>query len=102
VRDGTLLAYVVFVMPLAESLFFRGVLQQTYNFWQTGLFCTAWNLVLFFPLMNVGPYPLLVGIILLMANLMYSYVRDRNGLAAAWICQITINLVILFLPFAIQ
>src|SRR5690606_35291387 len=31
--SGTLLAYLVFVMPLAESLFFRGLLQEYYNFW---------------------------------------------------------------------
>jgi hypothetical protein len=31
-------------------------------------------------------------------NLIYSYVRQRNGLAAAWICQIVANIVLLFLP----
>jgi hypothetical protein len=36
---------------------------------------------------------------MLMANLLYGYVRNRNGLAAAWICQMTVNLVLLFFPF---
>jgi hypothetical protein len=96
--SGTLLAYLVFVMPLAETLFFRGLLQQGRTFWQVSLIATAWQLVLFFPLINIGPYPLLIGVALLMANAMYSYVRERNGLAAAWLCQITVNVVLFFLP----
>lgn len=96
---GTALAYLVFVMPLAETLFFRGLLQRGRPFWQAGLICTVWQMILFFPLIDVGPYPLVVGITLLMANLMYSYVRGRNGLAAAWLCQITVNLALIFFPF---
>jgi hypothetical protein len=30
----------------------------------------------------------------------YSYVRQRNGLAAAWAAQIVVNLLVMFLPFA--
>lgn len=97
---GTVLAYVVFVMPLGESLFFRGVLQENRSFWGTGLLATVWGLVLFFPLVNQGPLPLVVGVILLMANTMYSYVRERNGLAAAWLCQIIVSLLLFFVPFA--
>jgi membrane protease YdiL (CAAX protease family) len=97
---GTLLAYLVFVMPLAETLFFRGMFQQGRTFWATGLTCTVWSVVLFFPLINRGPYPLIVAVILLMANMMYSYVRERNGLAAAWICQIVVNFLVFFIPFA--
>lgn len=96
---GTALAYLVFVMPLGETLFFRGIYQQTYAFWTTALICTLWQLVLFFPLMNREAYPLIMGAIFLMANLMYGYVRQRNGLAAAWLCQIIINIVVLFIPF---
>jgi len=97
---GTVLAYLIFVMPLAETLFFRGLLQPPRTFWLTALLCTAWQLVLFFPLINSGPLPLIAGIVFLMANLLYGYVFDRNGLAAAWVCQITVNLTLLFLPFA--
>lgn len=96
---GTVLAYLVFVMPLGETLFFRGILQNSYSFWSAGLICTVWQLVLFFPLMNRQAYPLIMGVIFLMANLMYGYVRERNGLAAAWFCQIAINLLVLFVPF---
>jgi membrane protease YdiL (CAAX protease family) len=96
---GTILAYIVFVMPLGETLFFRGLLQQNMSFWSNGLVCTAWQMVLFFPLINRGPYPLIVGVVVLMANSMYSYVRERNGLAAAWVCQIVVNVLLIFVPF---
>jgi hypothetical protein len=33
--------------------------------------------------------------------MIYSYVRQRNGLAAAWLCQIVVNVVVLFLPVLI-
>lgn len=95
---GALLAYIVFVMPLAETLFFRGLLQKTRTFWETGLLATGWQLALFFPMVNRGPYPLIVGVILLMANITYSYVNERNGLAAAWLSQITIHMLLLFIP----
>jgi len=98
---GTALAFMVFVMPLGETLFFRGILQEYYSFWQSALFCTIWQLVLFFPLINRGPFPLFIGATLLMSNLIYGYVRNRNGLAAAWICQISVNLGLIVLPFAL-
>jgi membrane protease YdiL (CAAX protease family) len=97
---GALLAYLVFVIPLAETLFFRGVLQDARPFWMTGVICTLWGVVLFFPLVNRGPFPLIVAVILLMANMMYSYVRERNGLAAAWLCQIVVHFAVFFVPFA--
>lgn len=99
---GVVLAYVVFVMPMAESLFFRGVIQERRPFWLVAILSTAWSLILFAPMLNLTAYPgvaVLIGITLIMMNLLYSYVRDRNGLAAAWICQITVNVVVLFVPY---
>ena len=101
---GTLLAYLVFVMPLAETLFFRGVLQQQLNFWLVGLLGGLWSVVLFFPVMwqqvLLAPIvALFLAVALLTMNLMYSYVRERNGLAAAWICQIVANLIMFGLPY---
>ncbi len=102
--SGSLLAFLVFVMPLAETLFFRGLLQGQLTFWLVGLLATLWNIVLFFPVMwdAVAARPAVTAVIvilLLMMNLLYVYVRKRNGLAAAWICQIVANLVILYIPF---
>ncbi len=101
-RPGTVLAYLIFVMPLAETLFFRGVLQQGREFWEVGLWSSFWSILLFFPLLNLGEYPavaFVIAVALVIINMIYSYVRYRNGLAAAWLCQITINIVMIFLPF---
>lgn len=103
-RAGTLLAFLVFVMPLAETLFFRGLIQRQMAFYMVGLLATFWSLVLFFPVMwgdfiQAPAVGLVIGVALLMMNLLYSYVRERNGLAAAWICQIVANLLLVFVPF---
>ena len=100
---GTVLAYLIFVMPLAETLFFRGVLQQQYAFGIVGLLATVWALVLFFPvlwadLLASPAVGVTIAVVLLVMNLVYSYVRQRNGLAAAWICQIVVNIVVMFFP----
>lgn len=99
---GAVLAYLVFVMPLAETLFFRGYMQQTHSFGLVGMLSSVWAIVLFIPMLDVGAYPLIaviISIALITINLMYSYVRQRDGLAAAWVCQIAINVVLLFLPY---
>lgn len=101
---GSLLAFLVFVMPIAETLFFRGLLQGQLTFWIVGLLATVWNIVLFFPVMwhSVTEFPavtLVIVLLLLMMNLLYVYVRKRNGLAASWVCQIVLNLIILYIPF---
>lgn len=101
---GTLLAFMIFVMPISETLFFRGLLQNQIVFWLVGLLGTLWNIVLFFPVMwsSVLEFPavaFVIAIALLMMNMVYVYLRERNGLAAAWICQIVANLIMLFIPF---
>lgn len=100
---GSLLAFLVFVMPLAETLFFRGLLQGPLNSWIVGLLATLWNIVLFFPVMwqsitDHQAVAVVIVLLLLMSNLLYVYVRERNGLASAWICQIVTNLIILYIP----
>lgn len=101
-RPGEVLAFLIFVMPLAESLFFRGLLQENRPFWLVGLLASVWSAFVFFPLLDVGRFPavgVVIGTALVLMNLIYSYVRQRNGLAAAWICQIVANFVLLFLPY---
>ncbi|MCY3573161.1 MAG: hypothetical protein OXG92_08775 [Chloroflexi bacterium] len=100
---GSLLAFLVFVMPLAETLFFRGLLQGQLAFWIVGLLATLWNILLFFPVMweAVTVLPAVSAVIivlLLMMNWLYVYVRARKGLAAAWMCQIVANLIIFYVP----
>lgn len=101
---GEVLAYLIFVMPLAETLFFRGLMQRQLVFPAVGALATLWSVALFFPVMwgelleapAVGVFFLVA---LLTMNMLYSYVRERNGLAAAWLCQITTGLALFFVPF---
>jgi hypothetical protein len=100
---GALLAYLIFVMPLGETLFFRNVLQQNRPWWIVGLLSSLWSVVLFFPTMwgDILASPavgVIIAVMLIIINIIYSYVRHRNGLAAAWVCQIAINLIVVFLP----
>jgi hypothetical protein len=67
-----------------------------------GFLSSLWSLFVFIPMLDVGTYPVIgviIGISLVMMNLIYAYVRQRNGLAAAWVCQIVVNVVLLFLTF---
>jgi len=101
---GTVLAYLVFVMPLAETLFFRGLLQRRLEFYVVGILGGLWSVVLFFPVMwgellAKPAVAVFLSIALFALNLMYSYVRERNGLAAAWVTQIIANLILFFIPF---
>lgn len=101
---GTVLAYFVFVMPLAETLFFRGLLQRQLEFYIVGGLGSIWNLVLFFPVMwteilAAPAVAVVLAIALIGMNMIVAYVCDRNGLAAAWVCQIVAVLVLFFIPF---
>lgn len=99
---GAVLSFLLFTQPLAETLFFRGVLQTNRSFWLVGGMASLWSIVLFMPMMDIGRYPVvavIIGVALVMVNLIYSYVRQRNGMAAAWICQIVTNFVLIFLPY---
>ncbi|MGV2437898.1 MAG UNVERIFIED_CONTAM: hypothetical protein LVT10_25945 [Anaerolineae bacterium] len=100
---GTLLAYLVFVMPLGETLFFRGILQKNRSLWVVGVQSTVWTLLLFFPtihdLTNFWAVSVFIGMSFAIVNMVYSWVRGRNGLAASWVCQITVNLILLYLPY---
>jgi len=101
---GSLLAMLVFVMPLAETLYFRGLLQSQVPFWLVGLLGCVWNISLFFPVLGAALADLpaiaaVLTVMLLLMNLLYAYVRRRNGLAAAWICQIVANFIIFYIPF---
>jgi phosphate starvation-inducible membrane PsiE len=91
---------VVFTMPLAETLFFRGAFQGTRGLLFTTVAASLWTMLLFFPSMNVVQYPLVAlifSIFFAFANFVYSYLRSRFGIYAAWSCQVAINLSLLFL-----
>jgi hypothetical protein len=92
---------VGFVMPAAESLFFRGALQELRGLLLAGILATLWSILLFFPhmeLRNATGVAVVIAIFFTFLNFLYSYLRFRNGLAAAWICQIITGTLLWFAP----
>ncbi|PJF40813.1 MAG: hypothetical protein CUN55_12300 [Phototrophicales bacterium] len=92
---------VVFVQPSADTLFFRGAMQQFRGLMITTLLATIWTITLYFPHMNLRNatgVAVTIAIFFTFLNFLYSYVRARNGLAAAWICQIITGSLLWFWP----
>lgn len=94
---------MVFTMPLAETLFFRGAMQSGRGLIFTGAAAGVWAILLFFPYLNIRDfifkYPVVtvvIGTSFVLTNFLYSYMRERFGIFTSWTCQITINLLLLF------
>ncbi len=90
---------LVFTMPLAETLFFRGAFQAARGIVFTTFAAGLWSIILFFPQLEVLKFPfvaVVIGLAFLFINFLYSYVRNRFGLFASWTCQIAVNLLVLF------
>lgn len=101
IMDTWVLMAVLFVIPAVESLFFRGVLQQVHNLFVTAALATAWSLLIFYPHMdldNASSVAVSIGLFFTLLNFLYGWIRFRNGLAAAWGCQIIAGGFIWFLP----
>lgn len=101
IMDSWVFMAVVFVQPAAETLFFRGAMQQFRNMAITAALATLWTSLLFFPhmeLANALSVALTLGVFFIFLNFLYSYVRFRNGLAAAWICQMIAGGFLWFIP----
>ena len=94
----------VFVMPIAETLFFRGAMQRTYSVPVVSLLASIWSMLMFFPNLGLGETPIVgmvFGMALVLLNFLYSYVHERNGIAAAFLCQITAGSLLLLVPLLV-
>lgn len=101
VMDSWVFMAVVFVSPLAETLFFRGGMQSVRSLFLTSILATLWASILFFPHMELGGRTIIAVIMLIvfgLLNFMYGYVQFRNGLAAAWLCQVISYALLWFSP----
>jgi membrane protease YdiL (CAAX protease family) len=90
---------LVFVAPLGETLFFRGVLQEERGL-AIGVVCAGlYSVTLFWPA-TAGDIPILIVAAIFSTALavMYSYVRIRHGLLAAYACQVIANVMLMFVP----
>jgi hypothetical protein len=101
VMDSWVYMAVIFVQPATDSLFFRGAMQQFRSLILTALLATVWNILLFFPHMDLADaqgVAITIGLFFVFLNFLYGYVRFRNGLAAAWVCQIVGGGMLWFVP----
>ena len=97
--DSAVFQILAFTMPLAETLFFRVAFQSARGLVFASAAGAVWSIALFFPQLEVLKFPFVafvIGVSFLVANFIYSYVRDRFGLYASWVCQIAVNLLLLF------
>ncbi len=90
-----------FVMPVAESLFFRGAMQRVHSIPVVAVLASLWSMLMFFPNLGLGDAPV-VGVIfgsaIILLNFLYGYVHWRHGLAASFFCQITAGTLLLLVP----
>jgi len=99
--SGAIFQSIVFVMGTTETLFFRGMVQESHSWRMTAMLASLWSILMFFPTLDVFAFPMLaliIGTFIVMLSALYSYVRYRHGLAAAWICQVMLSLLWLLLP----
>lgn len=96
--DMSVYMAMVFAMPLGETVFFRGALQETYGFRAAALTAGGWSLLLFVPHLTTLTESVVVGIAVFALSFAYAYVRQRNGLVAAWLCQVVASVLLLFVP----
>jgi hypothetical protein len=93
---------LILIIPIAETLFFRSAVQDRRGVVASIVAAGAHNILIFVPTM-LGPNGsvglVIAGIVFLtiLAGV-YSAVRRGYGLSAALMCQITVNLMLLFIP----
>lgn len=95
----TLFRSLVFIAPLGETLFFRGRLQERHGIVTSIVGAGLSNVIFFWPAVAETPIYLTALIVFytVLAGI-YSFLRARNGLSAALICQATINTLLIFVP----
>jgi len=93
---------VLLAAPI-EGLYFRGFLQRERGLGIAALLYGLGQGILFLPGLSGFP-AVLIAVVVAMALLgfIYGYVCQRYGLSASMSCHATVNLVLLFLPLALD
>ena len=94
-----LFQFLVLLAPLAETLFLRGAMLERRGFAPAILGAGMLSLIMFWPAASGQPV-YLVAVVVFMTVLagMYGFVRSRYGLSAALVCQVCVNLMLMFIP----
>lgn len=101
VLDTWVFQATVFAMPVAESLFFRGMMQRVHSLPAVAVLASLWSMVMFFPnleLSRTAAVGIVFGTAIVLLNFLYGYVHWRHGLAASFFCQITAGTLMLLMP----
>ena len=90
---------LAFVAPLGETLFFRGAMQDRRGIVVSVIGAGLSGVLLFYPAAYYLPiYLVAAGLVTVVLAGIYSFIRSQYGLAAAYVCQVTVNLLLLFTP----
>jgi hypothetical protein len=90
---------LAFVAPLGETLFFRGIFQRRRGLVAAILGAGASGVLIFWQATIGTPaYLVAAGLFTTVLAGIYGFVRLRYGLAAAYVSQVTVNLMLLFVP----
>ena len=94
---------LVLLAPLAEGLFFRSILQRELGFVVSVGFYAIANTILFLP--AAGSYwivLLAVCCVTTMLGIVYAFLHERYGLATSIVCNMVVNLAMLFAPVVLR
>ncbi len=93
----------VFLVPLLEEGFFRGVVQRERGL-RDGALLFGLMQVLYF-ISELGEFPLVIAAVFIgmtLLGLLYGYMGKRYGLTASIGCHVAVNLVLLVFPSLVQ
>lgn len=90
---------LIYVAPLSETLFFRGFIQEQRGFTVSVLAVGVSSILFYWPAASGQPVFLVAAVVFsTVLAAIYSFFRMRLGLSAAFICHVTINFSLLFMP----
>ncbi len=97
--NPALLQALVLTWPLGDTLFYRGVVQREHGLVVGALAAGVGSAILYWPEAE-GVFAVLFVAVTFATALafVFGYVRLRYGLAAAYVCQVVANLMLLFVP----
>ena len=98
-----LLERAVFIVPLLEESYFRGVVQRERGLVEGAVLFGLAQAVYF--VSAVGVFPAVIAVVVLvmfLAGLLYGYLYKRYGLAASIAGHTTVNLVLFVLPVVVS
>jgi len=98
-----LLERAIFLVPILEESFFRGVVQRERGLVDGALLFGLAQGLYFVPLL--GDFPAVIAVMVLgmgLLGLLYGYSYQRYGLTASTACHVTVNLVLFVLPTLVE